>query len=46
MVIESDAPLFTTANTVRHSMVPELLAFNTAASVIAAVPVPAPKVAT
>ena len=42
----SDAPLFTTANTVRHNIVPAELALNMPASVNAPVPSPAEKVAT
>ena len=46
IVIASDAPLFTTEKTVLQSNVPLEEAFNMPASVIAPVPVPAPKEAT
>lgn len=46
MVIASDAPLFTTENTVRHNMVPDDEALKIPASVNAPVPVPAGNVQT
>lgn len=46
MVIASDAPLFTTENTVRHNMVPDDEALKIPASTRAPVPVPAGNVQT
>ena len=46
IVIESSAPLLTTLNTVRQSIVPPEFALNRPASVIAPVPTPAPNEST
>jgi hypothetical protein len=44
--MESEAPLFTTENSVLHNIVPPELALKIPASVSAPVPVPAAKVVT